>query len=63
MVTYNKGAKHVGAILTDNPDSYYISKCSDEMWIIIELSSEAFVDTVSVNSGLRRLNSGLRRVD
>lgn len=39
---------HASALLSDNPDSYLISPCKEEKWVIIQLSAEAVLDAVQL---------------
>ena len=43
-----QSASHAAALLSDNPDSYFISPCKEEKWVIVQLSAEAVLDAVQL---------------
>eukprot|EP00854_Cymbomonas_tetramitiformis_P026505 gene26505-32522_t len=45
-ISANPEGKHASAILSENPDTYYISPCAANRWTVVELSEEAMVTTV-----------------
>ena len=48
LCSSNKGATHASALLSDDPDTYFISPCDVEKWVIVQLSAETIVRRVTI---------------
>uniref|UniRef100_A0A6U9QGU5 SUN domain-containing protein n=1 Tax=Picocystis salinarum TaxID=88271 RepID=A0A6U9QGU5_9CHLO len=48
VLAANKDAKGISNLLNENKDTYMISPCASDKWLVMELSQEAAVDSIVV---------------
>lgn len=48
VLAANKDAKGISNVLNENKDTYMISPCASDKWLVMELSQEAAVDSIVI---------------